>query len=144
MTLHRVIGVWLRVVLIVAGVVLVGVVWGCGGYIGPAPTPFNSEAWRTCDPTTNDLRFRMAPSLLRDHRLVGRTAVEVQELLGHAWTVEQDEQRSCHHYFLGPERPEWGSWGYPFLTVEVIQGRVSRVYHLAGMGAVAEHAPRQR
>ncbi len=105
---------------------------------------FDREQWKTCDTRTSDARHRMLPSLIRDHRMIGMTPDEVEELLGETAIHDEESHRTCFHYGLGQSNHDWGSWGYPILTVEFKQGRVTRVFQLAGFGAVAVHAPRQQ
>ena len=47
------------------------------------PLPFDAAAWRALsEDDPDELRVRMLDALLRDESLVGRSAAEVQELLG--------------------------------------------------------------
>lgn len=120
----------------------VGLLAGCQ-YRPMETLDFDSKRWIECDIRTSDARFRMVPTLVRDHNMVGMKVSEIEELLGKIALRSSEGDRDCHHYPLGEPHEEWGSRGYPYLTVEFKQGRVTRVYQLAGMGAVADHSPLQ-
>lgn len=120
----------------------VGLLAGCQ-YRPMETLDFESHRWKECDIRTSDARFRMVPTLVRDHNMVGMNEKQIEELLGDNAFRSPDGDRVCHHYPLGEPHEEWGSRGYPYLTIEFKQGRVTRVYQLAGMGAVADCSPLQ-
>ncbi|MCE9530010.1 MAG: hypothetical protein K8T89_02545 [Planctomycetes bacterium] len=106
---------------------------------------FVAEEWQRCDPEKSDLRFRMLPSLLRKHRMVGMPPAEVKTLLGRPFHIENEArtQRQSYHYLLGTKSPSYNAWSYPWLVVELIDGRVKRVYQLEGLGASSSTEVRQ-
>jgi hypothetical protein len=133
-----------RVVVIIVSLVVIGLP-GCAPDPAEAmrPIDFDPVGWKGWADPTSDLRMRMVPALLRDHRLVGQTTAQIEGLLGPTRLTEVDAGFEVCHYSLGRARPKYGAWGYPFLSVRFADGRVVEVFHTEGMGAVSSHQTRQ-
>jgi hypothetical protein len=137
--------------LVGLGLVLTSPCWGYAVYVRLVPqwrvereaVPFDPEGWQKTDPRASDLRFRMLPDLVRQHRLIGWSRAEVEQLLGRPYLDGVSGDPPEWLYWLGPARDGYGDWGFPWLVVEFGDGAVVRVGQLEGLGAVAAGVTRQ-
>lgn len=92
--------------------------------------PFDSEKWKACkdNEISMQMRWDMADDLINNHKLIGKTLIEIEALLGDAG--KNCPKGNCQIYYdLGPCR---SGISYGSLTIYFTNSKVEKLVKNCG------------